>query len=111
MVAALSIVCLGLLAGSAEASEYYAQVTIAPNDGYFTAPSHSYYQIEICPIANFDVATVDVSGYAEWWGLGNNSNSLAPCESSYSNNTPNSSFTVYNVDPSNSRTFNVYGFY
>ncbi len=109
LVLSLAVPALGVVAEPAWAGEYSAEVTIGPLKT-FTAPSHAYYEVAACPIAHFDVAARAGAYLYFADALGNASNSIEPCVIA-GGPTFNAAFTVQNDDPSNSRTFDVFGFY
>lgn len=104
-----SIVALGLTAGQALASEYSADVTIGP-EGLFTGPVHSYYEIDACPIATFNVPVLAIGYLFNASGIGNASGTIYQCVVA-NGVEANENFYVYNPSPSNSREFKVHAFY
>jgi hypothetical protein len=97
-------------AGRAIAGEFTAQVTIDAGKTY-NSPSHDYYEVAACPIADFDVAVAVSAYFFSGSGLGNASDSIYNCVDVSGPNGVSSSFQVLNPDTSHDRTFDVFGFY
>lgn len=100
---------LGVFAGTALATEYSAEVTINAGST-FTGPSHAYYEIDACPIATFGVSVQPIAYLFNASGIGNAGAAYFPCVD-VAGSSYNAAFSVYNPDPSNARTFWVYGWY
>ena len=101
-----------MLGGTALAGEWSGEVVIN-GGGHYTRSGQSWYQVLACPIATtFDVAASVADDWGTAGGLGNASNSIEPCIVNWTGTGPlSSSFTVYNLDSSNTRTFWIYAYY
>jgi hypothetical protein len=104
-----AVVALAAATGTAAASEYSAEVTINPGKT-FTAPSHDYYLLEACPVADFEVSVMPAAYLYNAQGNGNADNPIYPCVAA-TGPTFDAAFTVYNPDDVHTRTFEVFGWY
>jgi len=113
-VARLAVVCaaaFALSAGTALAGEWSGQITISGGNHY-TRTGQNWFEVVACPIATFNVSASIADDWGSAGGLGNANDPNEPCISNWTGTGPlSSSFTIYNDDPSNSRTFNVYAYY